>query len=253
MVADGLHQVGLAETRTAMNEERIVTRPLALGHRFASRVGELAIRADHEGIEGVVGVEAGRLQALLEARVATHRCGGCGLRRRFCGGIIVIAGRRGLHSRQGIFHHQLHSKRAFHRFAHRGVQLGHVVGLDPHEVDLVRNRDHRPRIFHGHQPRRTEPPLERILAHQTTQCLTNANPLIHLRDRLHPLFRIDLRLFHVSHCCRFKRFSVSRWSLGGGRGRRRVVARSGGLGDSFFTLSNRSPAGTLFHRRSTIF
>ena len=72
LVADGLHEVGLAETRAAVDEERIVTDAGFLRDRLAGGVGELAVIADDEAGEGVGRIEAGALDALVE-RLAFER------------------------------------------------------------------------------------------------------------------------------------------------------------------------------------
>ena len=57
LVADGVHQVGLAEAHPAVQEERVVGVPGPLGDRQAGGVGEAVGRADDEVREGVAGVE----------------------------------------------------------------------------------------------------------------------------------------------------------------------------------------------------
>ena len=58
LVADGVQQVGLAETDPAVEEERVVAVRRALGHRLGGGVGELVGGADDEGAEDVAGIEA---------------------------------------------------------------------------------------------------------------------------------------------------------------------------------------------------
>ena len=57
LVADGVHQVGLAEAHPAVQEERVVGVARALRHRQARRVGEAVGRADDEVRERVAGVD----------------------------------------------------------------------------------------------------------------------------------------------------------------------------------------------------
>ena len=68
VVPDGVHEVGLAEAHPAVDEERVVGLARDLGHRAGGGVGELVGVADHEGLEGVLGVEAGRCGVPLRGR-----------------------------------------------------------------------------------------------------------------------------------------------------------------------------------------
>ena len=56
-VADGVHEVRLAEADAAVEEERVVGVAGSLGDGEAGRVGELVGRADDEGAEGVARVQ----------------------------------------------------------------------------------------------------------------------------------------------------------------------------------------------------
>ena len=60
LVADGVHQVGLAEADAAVQEERVVGVAGALRDRQARRVGEAVGRADDEVRERVARVDVGR-------------------------------------------------------------------------------------------------------------------------------------------------------------------------------------------------
>ena len=60
MVADGLHQVGLAEADAAVEEQRVVASRGVLGHRPAGGVGELVGAADDEVVELIARVELRR-------------------------------------------------------------------------------------------------------------------------------------------------------------------------------------------------
>ena len=64
-VTDGVHQVGLAETDAAIDEERVVLAGRNLGDRARGGVRELVRRADDEGVEGVLGEEVGRGAVLV--------------------------------------------------------------------------------------------------------------------------------------------------------------------------------------------
>ena len=60
LVADRVHQVGLAEAHPAVQEERVVGVARALGDRQAGGVGQPVGRPDDEVGEGVARVEVGR-------------------------------------------------------------------------------------------------------------------------------------------------------------------------------------------------
>ena len=57
VVADRVHQVGLAEPHAAVDEERVVGLDGDLGHRARGGVRELVRGADHEALERVLRVE----------------------------------------------------------------------------------------------------------------------------------------------------------------------------------------------------
>ena len=58
VLPDRVHQVGLAETDAAVDEQRVVGARRGFGDGPAGGVGELVGRADDEGVEGVARVEA---------------------------------------------------------------------------------------------------------------------------------------------------------------------------------------------------
>ena len=60
VVTDRVHQVRLAETHAAVDEQRVVRTRRRFGDGAARGVRELVRRADDEGVEGVAGIEAGR-------------------------------------------------------------------------------------------------------------------------------------------------------------------------------------------------
>ena len=68
LVADGVHQVGLAEAHAAVQEERVVGVARAFRHRQARRVGQPVGRADDEVGEGVARVEVGRSALATDPR-----------------------------------------------------------------------------------------------------------------------------------------------------------------------------------------
>ena len=57
LVADGMHQVGLAEPDAAVQEERVVRVTRALRHRQAGRVGQAIGGPDDEVVEGIARVD----------------------------------------------------------------------------------------------------------------------------------------------------------------------------------------------------
>ncbi len=80
VVADRVQQVRLAETRAAVDEQRVVGLRGRLRHGDGGRVGEPVGLADHEVVEGVLRVEprlvADRRRLLLDGGDST-RAGSC--------------------------------------------------------------------------------------------------------------------------------------------------------------------------------
>ena len=134
IVADGVHEVGLAQAHAAVDEQRVVRVRRGLSHRQRRRMGEAVAAAHHEGVEGVLGVE------LHGARV--H--GGVGLP-----GVLVLILRLGedFHAhglsrhlgqarsdqrRVAVGDHHLHVLQGDDQRQHIAVQgLGGQVRLDP--------------------------------------------------------------------------------------------------------------------------
>ena len=71
LVADGLHQVGLAHADAAIEEQWVVRFRRTLSHSLAGRVGKLVAAADHECIEGVARVQL-RGAVPVKARLRNH-------------------------------------------------------------------------------------------------------------------------------------------------------------------------------------
>ncbi|MPM16707.1 hypothetical protein SDC9_63088 [bioreactor metagenome] len=70
-MADGVHQVGLAQPGTAVDDQRVEHLARSLGGRPGRRVGQPIGRADDEVVEGVLRVETAALQDLaVEVAVA---------------------------------------------------------------------------------------------------------------------------------------------------------------------------------------
>src|SRR2546430_610322 len=57
MVADGVHQVGLAQADAPVNEQRIVGPGGGFRHCHAGRMRELVTGADHETRKRVLGIQ----------------------------------------------------------------------------------------------------------------------------------------------------------------------------------------------------
>ena len=55
--ADGLHQMGLAQTHAAVDEQRVVHRTRFFADRDRSRVGQLIVGADNESVKGVFRIQ----------------------------------------------------------------------------------------------------------------------------------------------------------------------------------------------------
>ena len=75
LVADGLHQVGLAHADAAVEEERVVGLGRTLRHRLAGGVGELVAAADHEGVKGVARIQ---LRGAVPVKTSLRLGGGVG-------------------------------------------------------------------------------------------------------------------------------------------------------------------------------
>ena len=69
VLADRLHQVGLAEADAAVNEKRIVGSRRRLRDRETGRVRNLVVRPDHERFERVARIEPKRTTRLLASRL----------------------------------------------------------------------------------------------------------------------------------------------------------------------------------------
>jgi len=71
LVADRVHEVGLAQAHAAIEEERVVVLAGRVGHRHGRGMGEAGVVADHEGaeLELLVELGAGGLRWLLRHQV----------------------------------------------------------------------------------------------------------------------------------------------------------------------------------------
>ena len=57
VMADGVQQVGFAQAHAAVEEKRVVGLAGRLGDGLGGGVGKVVVVADHEGFEGVLGIE----------------------------------------------------------------------------------------------------------------------------------------------------------------------------------------------------
>ena len=101
LVADGVHQVGLAHAHAAIQEERIVGARRPLGHRQRGGARKLVAVADDEGVEGVARVElrgGGPVEARLlgRARAARRRRRGRVRRHRAEAAVLALRRNRGI-------------------------------------------------------------------------------------------------------------------------------------------------------------
>src|SRR5215211_3685166 len=112
---DRLQEVSLAETRTAVDEEWVVRLRGSFGDRKRGRVGEAVRRADHEGVEGVL-----RIQALGAPR-----------RRRFLG----------LGDTARLADDHAHGPLVSERFLHGGLDQAQEMPLDPLAREVVGHGD----------------------------------------------------------------------------------------------------------------
>ncbi len=170
LVADRLHQVGLAEAGAAVDEQRVVADAGFLGDRLAGGVGELAVSADDEAGEGVCRIEAGALGAFVE-RLAFE--GGCLARPRQRRAAVRMRGPGGFHR---LADQHAHFADLVENAADRHGQLWQIVGLDPHLMDFTRDRDRGDPVLDAHPAGGTKPPLESIPTDHHTQRFTDFLP-----------------------------------------------------------------------------
>mgnify|MGYP003602457872 CR=1 FL=1 len=91
IVADGVHEVRLAEAHAAVHEQRVVGAGRGLRHRERRRVREVVGRTDHEGLKRVTRIQPrlapGRLRRVTRGGMAGRLRSGrrCGSRRARCG------------------------------------------------------------------------------------------------------------------------------------------------------------------------
>ena len=73
LMSNGLHQVGLAHSNAAVEEQRVVGLGGTLCYRLGGSVRELIAGADHESLEGVAGIQQ-RSAIPIKARLGLPRC-----------------------------------------------------------------------------------------------------------------------------------------------------------------------------------
>ena len=146
-VPDRVHQVRLAEANPAVQEERVVGVPGALGHRQGGGMREPVGRPHDEVREGVPLVETGRPSVGTDPRrldpdlLGRHR-------RRLgrCAGVLPD--------------HELHLDAVAHHAGQGLRDQGPVAGLEPVLGEAVRHRDPEARVLDVDERRVAEPGLE---------------------------------------------------------------------------------------------
>ena len=183
LVADGVHQVGLAHAHAAIEEERIVGLGGPFGHRQRGGARKLIAVADHERIEGVARVEL-RRGGPVEARLLGRARRGAGGAVGACAGNRPEAAVLALRRNRGVF---------------LGGHKTDVVQLQRLQVDGLLNQVAvlvadvlKLRRRHAHIERAArdvtvasgfEPGLERLANHLLLQGRENLKPGVESRRR----------------------------------------------------------------------
>ena len=144
VLADGVHQVGLAQADAAVDEQRVVGERRCFGHRPAGGVRELVRGADDEGVEGVA-----RVQPLRR-----HR------RRRFRHGVVQRLG-SGV-GRLGAAGQKREHRVGPARLAQGLGQHDGVVFREPVLEEGIGNADCQRMAVVGHEAGRLEPRVEAV-------------------------------------------------------------------------------------------
>src|SRR5256885_164548 len=126
-LADGLHQMGLAQADASVNEQRIVRSRRRLRDGETGCVRDFIVRADDERFKRVPRIESGNGCGWSCLYVCAQRffCRRRIVRRRLCAGCR----RRG----------QPYQARTVKSRDDRILQCGHVITLDPELVNIVWN------------------------------------------------------------------------------------------------------------------
>ena len=167
VVPDRVHQVRLAETHAAVDEQRVVRTRRRFGHRAARRVRKLIRRSDDERVEGVAGIEAGRARAWSWRR-----------RRRVerRGFFSAELNRHDVGLRVGNeIHREIRTPDLVQRFA----DDARVVLRQPVLEEAVRHADRHRRPVVGDEGRRPEPGVEAVPVHLRLDAREDFVPEVH--------------------------------------------------------------------------
>jgi hypothetical protein len=137
VLANSLHQVGLAKTDTAINEQRVVRACGRLRHGQSGGMSNFIVRTNHEGFERVPWIESGHGRAWFGF--------GRRLRQNFFQRCDILGRRLRASSRRRA---ELHGARAAERRHDRSLQCRHVITFYPKLIDVVWNAK-RERFFFG--------------------------------------------------------------------------------------------------------
>jgi hypothetical protein len=159
LLADGLHEVCLAETRGAVKKQWIVNAAGLFGNRASDSEGVAAVWASNEAVEVELGVQTGVAEESNRCLVGgvdtrgfdfrhRHKCGTG--RHRFCGNVKFNRSRNTRDLSHGIGHG------------------GGVIALDPQLVDWIRHGDDEPTIIRKASASAAEATLEIV----STETLT---------------------------------------------------------------------------------
>ncbi len=145
---DRVHQVRLAETDAAVDEQRVVRPRRRLRHRAAGRMRELVRRTDDEGVEGVAGSEPARRRPRRLVQARGRRRGPAPATARAAGiGSSVTNGRR---------------SPCRSTSASASLEDGRVVLGQPVPEERVRHPDAQRAAVVGHEDGRLEPGVEAV-------------------------------------------------------------------------------------------
>ncbi|MGC3992441.1 MAG: hypothetical protein QM796_22625 [Chthoniobacteraceae bacterium] len=186
ILADRLDEVRLAQTHTAIHEERIVGLGRGLRDRERGGMGELVVRAHHEGLEGIArvhpvggnrGLRLGRDDRLRGGRTFHQRHQ---FRLRLFGhdGLFECRGGSCRRCRGAFtaFKLKLDLARAAEHREDGGVDERVVVGLDPQLEDLVGHLESEHLLVSAHQFNAAKPALKGVGTHLTTNDIGDMIP-----------------------------------------------------------------------------
>ena len=148
-VADGLHEVGLAEAGVTVEEERVVAAARGFGHGTRGGMGKAVARTNDEAVEGV---------ALVEACGAAGRTATAGVIRH--GGVANLRGVHGAGFRRG---YEGHATEVGGDAAERVADGVHIVVAQPVRKELARHADGQSAILERLEPRGAKPVLVTVI------------------------------------------------------------------------------------------